>query len=54
MMISRAGALQSYDRTVRDREDFVVKIEYMKKNPVKAGLAARAEEWDALWINERY
>jgi REP element-mobilizing transposase RayT len=42
-----------YDRTVRDDEDYFVKIEYMKKNPVKAGLAARWEQWDAIWINDK-
>ena len=41
-----------YDRSVRDEEDFAVKIEYMKSNPVKRRLAARPEEWDALWISE--
>jgi REP element-mobilizing transposase RayT len=40
-----------YDRIVRDQADFDVKIEYMKNNPIKRGLVARPEDWDALWIN---
>jgi len=41
-----------YDRMVRDEADFVVKVRYMKNNPVKVRLAAKPEEWDALWISE--
>ncbi len=41
-----------YERSVRDREDFQVKLQYMAKNPVKAGLAQSAETWDAWWMNE--
>jgi REP element-mobilizing transposase RayT len=41
-----------YDRMVRDEADFAVKVQYMKNNPVKVRLAARPENWDALWISE--
>ena len=42
-----------YDRIVRDEEDFMVKIKYMKSNPVKKGLVTESEDWDALWISEK-
>jgi len=51
----RKGGLwmdEYYDRIVRGRDDFRVKMEYMKNNPVKKGLVRRSEEWDALWIAE--
>lgn len=41
-----------YERSVRDGEDFQVKLQYMAHNPVKAGLARSAEAWDAWWVNE--
>lgn len=41
-----------YERSVRDQEDFRVKLQYMAKNPVKAGLVESAAAWDAGWVNE--
>ena len=39
-----------YDREVRDGDDWMVKVEYLRQNPVKAGLVEEAEKWDALWV----
>jgi hypothetical protein len=35
-----------YDRNVRDYEEFVEKLRYIHRNPVKAGLCASPEEWE--------
>jgi len=40
-----------YDRSVRDQEDFQVKLRYLMHNPLKQGLVERPREWDALWID---
>jgi len=40
-----------YDRSVRDPEDFQVKLRYLMLNPVKQGLVERPREWDELWID---
>ena len=34
-----------YDRNVRDYDEFVEKLRYVHRNPVKRGLAARPEDW---------
>ena len=34
-----------YDRNVRDHREFVVKIGYIHRNPVKRGLVRSPEEW---------
>jgi hypothetical protein len=34
-----------YDWTIRDVADWNSKAEYIRQNPVKAGLAARVEDW---------
>ena len=39
-----------YERTVRDEDDFRVKMEYLERNPVKRGLAKNGSEWDGLWL----
>jgi len=39
-----------YDRSVRDQEDFQVKLQYLMHNPVKQGLAKQPRQWDAIWI----
>jgi REP element-mobilizing transposase RayT len=41
-----------YERSVRDQEDFRVKLQYLAKNPIKAGLVESAAAWDAGWVNE--
>jgi len=39
-----------YDRSVRDPEDFQVKLQYLMHNPVKQDLVGQPRQWDALWI----
>jgi putative transposase len=34
-----------YDLNIRDHDQFVEKLRYIHRNPVKAGLCARAEDW---------
>ncbi len=36
-----------YDLNIRDYDQFVEKLRYIHRNPVKAGLCERAEDWDA-------
>jgi putative transposase len=37
-----------YDRSIRDEADFQVKLNYMAQNPVRRGLVAETQEWDAI------
>ncbi len=41
-----------YERSVRDEADFRVKLAYMERNPVKAGLVEDSRDWDAIWFCE--
>jgi putative transposase len=41
-----------YDRNVRDHEEFVEKLRYMHRNPVKRGLVERPEDWP--WSSFRH
>jgi putative transposase len=34
-----------YDWTIRDNEDWRAKVEYIRMNPVRAGLVGKPEEW---------
>ncbi len=36
---------ESYDRWVRDDDEFMRIIHYIERNPVKAGLVAKSEDW---------
>jgi len=42
---------ESFDRLVRSGEEFARVVRYVERNPVKAGLVARAEEyrWSSAW-----
>ncbi len=42
---------ESWDRIVRDAEEFDEKAEYMMNNPVKAGLVLRAEDYPFWYFN---
>jgi REP element-mobilizing transposase RayT len=37
---------ESYDRVVRDSQEFEQFVNYVEFNPVKAGLCRRPEEWE--------
>jgi putative transposase len=41
-----------YDRNIRDYGQFVEKLQYLHRNPVKRGLAERAEDW--TWSSFRH
>ncbi|MGH6630279.1 MAG: REP-associated tyrosine transposase [Burkholderiales bacterium] len=41
-----------YDRNVRDHDEFVEKLRYIHRNPVKRGLVQRPEEWP--WSSFRH
>ena len=41
-----------HDRNVRDRAEFVAKLHYMHRNPVKRGLVRTADEWK--WSSYRH
>ncbi len=41
-----------YDRNIRDYAEFVEKLRYIHRNPVKRGLVANAEEWE--WSSFRH
>lgn len=48
-VLRRTGAFwqsESYDRVVRDAEEFERFVNYVEFNPVKAGLCLRPQEWD--------
>ena len=50
----RAGVFwqkRYYDRNVRNEQEFQEKLRYLHRNPVKRGLAEKAEEWkwSSLW-----
>lgn len=48
-VLRRTGAFwqsESYDRVVRDEEEFGQFVKYVEFNPVKAGLCKRPEEWE--------
>ena len=41
-----------YDRNIGDHEEFVEKLRYVHRNPVKRGLVARPEDWP--WSSFRH
>ncbi|HXG17911.1 MAG TPA: DUF1156 domain-containing protein [Methylomirabilota bacterium] len=40
---------ESFDRIVRDEEEFLEKWNYIRNNPVKRGLCSEPEAWDAFY-----
>lgn len=42
---------ESFDYVLRSDESMREKIEYIKMNPVRAGLVERPEEYKWLWVN---
>ncbi len=46
---------ESYDRWVRSEEEYQRIVRYIEENPVKAGWAASASEyeWSSAWTGER-
>lgn len=53
-MLNRAGSCwqkESYDRIVRDEDEWREKYEYIRGNAVRAGLAERPEDYPWLIVN---
>ena len=44
---------ESFDHMLRSNESFDQKLEYIRQNPVRRGLAARPEDYRWLWIEPR-
>jgi hypothetical protein len=40
---------ERYDRIMRNHEEFINNWEYIRQNPVKAGLVNIAEEYPFFW-----
>ena len=56
-LLERKGSLwqqESYDHLVRDEEELLHTVNYIKLNPVKAGLVESWEQWQGTWIREDY
>jgi REP element-mobilizing transposase RayT len=54
-MLSRSGAFwerESFDHYIRNRAEWKRIIQYVLKNPVKAGLAKTWEEWPWNYVRE--
>jgi REP element-mobilizing transposase RayT len=48
-----SGALwqdESFDHVLRSNESFEEKLEYIRLNPVRRGIAARPEQYEWLWV----
>ena len=58
-LLRRTGVFwqpEYFDRAIRDERHFVSAVQYIHNNPVKAGLASRAEDWPqsrAMLWNEK-
>jgi len=42
---------ESFDHALRSAESLKEKCEYIRQNPVRAGLVDRAEDYKWLWVN---
>ncbi|MDY0151235.1 MAG: transposase [Candidatus Cloacimonas sp.] len=54
MLLERSGQLwmrEYWDYWVRNQQELVNIMEYMRNNPVKAGLVVNADLWPYTWIN---
>jgi hypothetical protein len=52
-MSANGGAVwqeESFDHVLRSNESFEQKLEYIRQNPVRAGLVSRPEEYRWLWL----
>ena len=43
---------ESYDRIVRDYDEFMEKLTYMFNNPIKSGLTEDTENYHGWYLNE--
>ncbi len=42
---------ESFDHVLRGDESFSETVEYIRQNPVRAGLVARPEDYEWLWVD---
>jgi REP element-mobilizing transposase RayT len=52
-VLGRSGPVwqeESFDHVLRSVESFEEKLEYIRQNPVRAGLVKRAEDYRWLWV----
>ena len=55
--MGRSGSFwhpESYDHIIRSRNELADTIDYVIKNPVKAGLIENWEKWPGTYIHQRY
>ena len=55
LALGRTGSLwieESFDRIIRDENDWREKYAYIMNNPVKAGLAEKPEDYPWFIVNE--
>jgi REP element-mobilizing transposase RayT len=43
---------ESFDHVLRSEESFEEKVEYIRQNPVRRGLATRPEDYPWLWLEK--
>jgi putative transposase len=43
-----------FDHRLRSEEQYGTKAEYVLRNPVRAGLVARPQDWPYLWLPKWY
>jgi REP element-mobilizing transposase RayT len=54
LYLKREGSLwyrEYYDHWVRGSREFLNIVEYIRQNPVKAGLVKKAEDWKWTWVD---
>ncbi len=54
LLLERSGSLwyrEYYDHWVRSGREFLNIVEYIRQNPVKAGLVKKAEDWKWTWVD---
>jgi hypothetical protein len=44
---------ESLDHVLRSQESFEEKLEYIRQNPVRRGLARRPEDYNWLWVEQK-
>ena len=52
-LLATAGPVwqeESFDHVLRSDENFADTVEYIRQNPVRKGLVARAEDYPWLWL----
>ncbi len=55
--LNRSGQFwlhESYDHEIRNEDDFVNQLNYIKQNPVKARLVKDWKQWEFTYVNDEY